>query len=60
MAGNVEARKNKGHSIGLTSTAIADKFNPTLFNNAFDFGFYNKKLDFHQFNKSNSDVTSMT
>ncbi|WP_282075788.1 DUF2194 domain-containing protein [Maribacter aquivivus] len=45
----VEARKKKGHSIGLTSTAIADEFNPTLFNNAFDFGFYNKKLDFHQF-----------
>jgi len=45
----IEARKKKGHSIGLTSSAIADEFNPTLFNNAFNFGFYNKKLDFHQF-----------
>lgn len=45
----IEARKKKGHSIGLTSTAIADEFNPTLFNNAFNFGFYNTKLDFHQF-----------
>ena len=45
----IESRKKKGHSIGLTSTAIADEFNPTLFNNAFHFGFYNKNLDFHQF-----------
>ncbi|MEP2236805.1 MAG: DUF2194 domain-containing protein [Maribacter sp.] len=45
----IESRKEKGHSIGLTSTAIADEFNPTLFNNAFHFGFYNKELDFHQF-----------
>ncbi|MDF4203964.1 DUF2194 domain-containing protein [Maribacter sp. SA7] len=45
----IESRKEKGHSIGLTSSAIADEFNPTLFNNAFHFGFYNKELDFHQF-----------
>ncbi|MEP2279344.1 hypothetical protein, partial [Maribacter sp.] len=45
----IESRKKKGHSIGLTSSAIADEFNPTLFNNAFHFGFYNKELDFHQF-----------
>ena len=45
----IEARKKKGHSIGLTSSAIADEFNPTLFNNAFHFGFYNTKLDFHKF-----------
>ncbi|MGO4921355.1 DUF2194 domain-containing protein [Maribacter spongiicola] len=45
----VEARKKKGHSIGLTSSAIADEFNPTLFNNELFFGFYNKKLNFHKF-----------
>lgn len=45
----VEARKKKGHSIGLTSSAIADEFNPTLFNNELYFGFYNKKLNFHKF-----------
>lgn len=45
----IEIRKKKGHSIGLASSAIADKFNPTLFNNNFHFGFYNKKFDFHRF-----------
>lgn len=45
----IETRKKKGHSVGLSSTVIADKFNPTLFNNNFYFGFYNKKYDFHQF-----------
>ena len=45
----IETRKKKGHSIGFTSSAIADKFNPTLFNNTFHFGFYNKNFDFHRF-----------
>jgi len=45
----IETRMKKGHSIGFTSSAITDKFNPTLFNNAFHFGFYNKKFDFHRF-----------
>ncbi|TVZ15408.1 DUF2194 domain-containing protein [Maribacter sp. MAR_2009_72] len=45
----IETRKKKGHSIGITSSAITDKFDPTLFNNNFYFGFYNKKFDFHRF-----------
>ncbi|WP_419212545.1 DUF2194 domain-containing protein [Maribacter sp. X9] len=45
----IEVRKKKGHSIGFSSSAIADKFNPTLFNNFFHFGIYNKKYDFHRF-----------
>ena len=45
----IETRKKKGHSIGFTSSAMADKFNPTLFNNIFHFGFYNQKLDMHRF-----------
>lgn len=45
----IETRKKKGHSIGLTSSVIANEFDPTLFNNNFYFGFYNKKLDFHRF-----------
>ena len=45
----IETRKKKGHSIGLTSSAVANEFDPTLFNNNFYFGFYNKKFDFHRF-----------
>jgi tetratricopeptide (TPR) repeat protein len=45
----IETRKKKGHSIGFSSSAVADKFKPTLFSNFLHFGFYNKKFDMHRF-----------
>jgi tetratricopeptide (TPR) repeat protein len=45
----IETRKKKGHSVGFNSSAIANKFDLTLLNNSFHFGFYNKKFNLHRF-----------
>lgn len=52
----IQRRKQKGHSIGFTSNMWADKFDPTLVNNLFHFGFYNKNEDFHRFSISQANA----